>query len=212
MNRDVVRIYDTILQSTKQLVELPGVHNDEELHSALTIVDNYFKLQRTNVIAKTYGICGNKNEALALYKRSLSYFETDVVSINIELPGSIVSQADIDSALGQTRFEFARAHALANLNDQASSTTTKKVKGVDNDNTVINSLFDYPGGEPEQVVKRLVDFNYKLQPVPVKPVFFDIAYNYIDYNEQEKAKVMQQDEPRQQQQQQQKKGFLGLWR
>jgi signal recognition particle subunit SRP68 len=35
----------------------------------------------------------------------------------------------------------------------------------------------------------LVEYPLKLHPVPVKPYFFDIAYNYIGLEEPEIAKV-----------------------
>lgn len=62
-----------------------------------------------------------------------------------------------------------------------------------------------------------------MEVVPVKPLFFDAAWNYIDYpgrmveNVVEKSAVEEEtketpSEPTQQQQQQQKKGWFGFGR
>ncbi|KAL8924845.1 MAG: hypothetical protein Q9172_002464, partial [Xanthocarpia lactea] len=44
---------------------------------------------------------------------------------------------------------------------------------------MIERLHEYP---PEGVdLTNLVTYPPKLQPIPVKPIFLDVAWNYIDY-------------------------------
>ena len=70
-------------------------------------------------------------------------------------------------------------------------------------------------------VKNLVTYPPKLEPVPVKPLFFDAAWNYIDYPGREVRSVVEKQvevggggggEKQSETQQQQKKGWFGFGR
>jgi signal recognition particle subunit SRP68 len=45
---------------------------------------------------------------------------------------------------------------------------------------VIETLNDYPGNGVVELTK-LVEWPPRLKPVPVKPLFFDTAWNYVEY-------------------------------
>jgi len=67
-------------------------------------------------------------------------------------------------------------------------------------------------------LQNLVTYPPKLEPVPVKPLFFDAAWNYIDYPGREVqlvengGKVEEQDDSREQTAEQKKKGWFGFGR
>lgn len=187
--RDVIRIYDTILQSTFQLVNLPGVNQDDSLSSSLETVDSYYKIQRTLWVAKAYSINGDKLTALALYSYSQKEHLKGISSISVDFPGNVVSQQDVDKVVKGLESELVRAHGLAVLAKQQQSQVTDSKDG----DSVVDSLDEYPKGTPEQILNNLVDFHPKLKPAPVKPVYFDIAFNFIDYSEEDKEIVLQQD-------------------
>jgi len=44
---------------------------------------------------------------------------------------------------------------------------------------IVERLNDYPANGVD--LKNLVTYPPQLKPVPVKPLFFDVAWNYIDY-------------------------------
>jgi signal recognition particle subunit SRP68 len=44
----------------------------------------------------------------------------------------------------------------------------------------VESLTEYPGSGKVDLT-RLVEWPPKLKPVPVKPLFFDTAWNYVEY-------------------------------
>lgn len=52
---------------------------------------------------------------------------------------------------------------------------------------VVERLDDYPLSGVD--LSNLVTYPPKLRPVPVKPLFFDVAWNYIDYPGRGKAAV-----------------------
>jgi signal recognition particle subunit SRP68 len=63
---------------------------------------------------------------------------------------------------------------LSNL----SETGQKAIEGF-NSQPLIEKLTEYP---PKDVnLENLVTYPPKLEPVPVKPLFFDVAWNYIQY-------------------------------
>lgn len=44
---------------------------------------------------------------------------------------------------------------------------------------MVERLHEYPAGGAD--LANLVTYPPKLKPVPVKPIFLDVAWNYIDY-------------------------------
>lgn len=55
---------------------------------------------------------------------------------------------------------------------------------------LVARLDKYPVGEVN--LSRLVNYPPQLEPVPVKPLFLDVAWNYIDYPGTRKAVANQQ--------------------
>lgn len=57
---------------------------------------------------------------------------------------------------------------------------------------LIERLDEYPAGDGD--LSNLVDYPPKVQPIPVKPLFFDVAWNYIDYPREGKKVVQSERE------------------
>ncbi|KAA8912282.1 hypothetical protein TRICI_003562 [Trichomonascus ciferrii] len=201
-NRDIIRIYDTILQSTSQLVNLPGVNQDDDLFSSLETMDLYFKIKRTSIVAASYGTSGDRITSLALLNHAQKQYASHITSITVDLPNSLVKQSHVSKATEQLQQDISRAHGLAVLAKESESQASKN-----SSDAVADSLLSYPRGKPETVLKNLVNFTPPLKPAPVKPVYFDIAFNFIDYSDGDKAAVQQTEE--QQQSQKKSGGLLG---
>lgn len=60
---------------------------------------------------------------------------------------------------------------LSNLTSAASQTP--------NPQPLVERLHEYPSGGVD--LGNLVQYPPKLEPIPVKPLFFDAAWNYIEY-------------------------------
>lgn len=54
---------------------------------------------------------------------------------------------------------------------------------------LIQRLDDYPTPGVNVDLTNLVTYPPKLEPIPVKPLFFDVAWNYIEYPGQAKKVV-----------------------
>lgn len=44
---------------------------------------------------------------------------------------------------------------------------------------LVNRLREYPAEGVD--LENMVDYPPRIQPIPVNPLFFDVAWNYIDY-------------------------------
>jgi signal recognition particle subunit SRP68 len=132
----------------------------------------------------------------------------------------MISAADAQSLTNLIQGELQRHRALVELFDltsvppPSSATSASTVPLIDRLNT-------YP---PDGVVDltNLVTYPPKIEPIPVKPLFLDVAWNYIDYPSRrvEGAPESRSDvkpgkgeeDMTPQQQQQQKRGWFGFGR
>ncbi|KAJ3079824.1 signal recognition particle subunit srp68 [Quaeritorhiza haematococci] len=70
---DVVRLYDTVLQSFNEMRDLPAFQNDLPLQSLITAKTYLYKAQRAYHIGLVYSSASKHLEALALFDRSLEH-------------------------------------------------------------------------------------------------------------------------------------------
>lgn len=109
--------------------------------------------------------------------------------------------------------ELQRYRALVEL----SSLTTKTGKTEQGSRPpLVERLNDYPTQEVD--LQNLVTYPPKLEPIPVKPLFFDAAWNYIEYPGREVqildtgAQTGKANEGNEQTAEQKKKGWFGFGR
>ena len=69
--------------------------------------------------------------------------------------------------------------ALVELNDESVKPAAAERNKVTEAAPLIERLDEYPSTCVD--LTRLVTYPPKLEPIPVKPLFFDIAWNYIEY-------------------------------
>jgi signal recognition particle subunit SRP68 len=72
-----------------------------------------------------------------------------------------------------------RYRALVDLQNANDKEKADSDKNKATQLPVINRLNAYPPGGVD--ITNLVTYPPKLQPVPVKPLFLDLAWNYIEY-------------------------------
>lgn len=76
---------------------------------------------------------------------------------------------------------------------------------------LVERLDDYPHGDCD--LTNLVGYPPKTQPVPVKPLFFDVAFNYIEYPKAGKKTVATGQEVAQEEvKKETKRGWFGFGR
>lgn len=194
-----VALYDAILQSVEQIKTLPGVPADDEFMKELNAQSSFFSAHRTASIATSHALIGNVKNALALYARAHEHATTALSG----LPAA-------DAAAGQELVEtltgeVARWRALAEIETLSAAQKQKIGEGE----VLLERLDIYPDQKEVWKEPGVVMWPPRLVPVPVKPLFLDVAWNFVDYPGV-KAKV--EDQKREEEEAATKKGLLGrLW-
>ena len=209
--RERTALYDQILQSLDSVKELPGVIADEDFVQELDAKRSYFRALKCLAIGRSHSANGHTLNALALYARALTLIEsatstlTSTLSDKTSAPQLSVSSEQITTAHSHLQTLVTQFRALAELqslthpNTSPSSPTNNLTT---NKSPTGPKLFKCPYIETlyqnhyhDNVdLTNLVNYPPKLQPIPVKPLFFDLAWNYIQYPGHEKEAVVANDD------------------
>ncbi|CAN8103162.1 unnamed protein product [Discula destructiva] len=192
-----VNLYDKTLQSLEVANELPGVAADDHLAAEIDAVAKYFTALKSLAIARSHSLIGSPANALALTKHAHDQCEAAIPVLSKHNDGEASGLKTIEVAPEDAAFlqnllkgELQRNRALVeifNLRKQAGS------KG--DSNAVSRPLLEKLGQYPAEGVdlENIVTYPPKLEPIPVKPLFLDVAWNYVQYptTQTEKQKVVQ---------------------
>ncbi|KIV97250.1 hypothetical protein, variant [Exophiala mesophila] len=188
--RERVALFDLVLQSLDSVKELPGVVADTEFVQELEAKRNYFRALKLLNLGRSHAINEQIANALALYARAQGLAQT--ASLHLQSspqdsgspPKLDVSSEQIESLVTTLNKLVIQYRALAELkaltpapstaNAQPTSTATFKPAPL------IERLHRNEFVESVDLT-NLVNYPPKLRPVPVKPLFFDLAWNYINY-------------------------------
>ncbi|KAI5299949.1 Plasma membrane t-SNARE, secretory vesicle fusion [Ascosphaera pollenicola] len=183
--RRQVALYDATLQDLDAVKDLPGVMGDEELVAELEAKKSYFQTLRCVAIARSHAIVSKPQNALALLVRASKL--TEQAAPLSRLPDQHGNEEDaplrLDITPSQlqtltTRLQGLVLHhqalcELARLQDSANKLDQRDLPPL------VERLDTYPLADVD--LKHLVNFPPQMQPIPVKPLFLDIAYNYLEY-------------------------------
>uniref|UniRef100_A0A8C5P0R6 Signal recognition particle subunit SRP68 n=1 Tax=Jaculus jaculus TaxID=51337 RepID=A0A8C5P0R6_JACJA len=149
--QDLICLYDIILQNLVELLQLPGLEEDRAFQKEIGFKTLVFKVYRCFFIK-----C---SEALVLPK---------------DLP-------DMQELITQVWSEKCslQAAAIMDANDSHQTETSSQVK----DNKPLIERFETFCLDPSLVTKEasLVHFPPGFQPIPCKPLFFDLALNQVAF-------------------------------
>ncbi|KAL1902539.1 signal recognition particle subunit srp68 [Sporothrix stenoceras] len=181
-------LYDGTLQSLETVKELPGVAADVELSEQLDATAKYFVALKSLAIARSHTLAGNAANALALVKLANDQATeaapglTDADSESAQKKNSPllsihVSAADVSFLQNLLQAELQRARALVDIEKQQPSAGGAAKAGA---LALSETLGEYPQGRAVDL-ENIVTYPPRIQAMPVKPIFLDIAWNYIDY-------------------------------
>lgn len=196
--RERIALYDAILQSIDSVKELRGAARDTGFVSELDGQRAYFQALKCLNLSHAYAFLSTPKEALALCNRALS----------LSSQASSAPRSSASASSGAPKLEVTEQRAqnlkqsLENLTSHyrgvvalsqlfANSETASK-SGLTNAAPVVERLNEYPTSGSVDL-KNLVTWPPKLKPVPVKPLFLDVAWNYVEYPGRAPAK--QEPEP-----------------
>lgn len=183
--RERIVLYDATIQSVESVKELRGAMRDEAFVRELDGKSAYFRALKCINIAHSHSLLGSHLNALALLKRA-----QDLLSASPP-PGSDASKdalptLDIPTSTSQNlkahlASQVSRTHALVELQKLQSNSAIATEKNLTSAAPLVQNLNAYPTPGTQVDLKNLVAYPPKIQPVPVKPLFLDVAWNYIDY-------------------------------
>ncbi|GMM33464.1 signal recognition particle subunit [Saccharomycopsis crataegensis] len=179
INRDIVRIYEMILSTISKIQDLPGVYSDQDLSSDIEALKTYYQSLKYQVIANVYEIVKKHKESLLILE-NISQKLSGLKPLNIEkFPGEILSNEKLVSYTKQVSEYKVKVHVLAQFEHESSrnQAVVQSVADAVNIPVSINTIQELTN------TNKLMDIE-SVKPVTVKPVFFDLAFNYVGETDQ----------------------------
>ncbi|VDD75767.1 unnamed protein product [Mesocestoides corti] len=207
------RLYDTVVQNLQELHSLPGsIQDNPDVKSLIMAKILAFKCLRCYYLALAYLRTHRFLESYSLLQRchvrtkdALTALSDDSVSDSVEaeaVPGytrsflidlmqDLVRQADTEVLACKAGYMLERAAGDAGTENVDDPTSTAGISKVVLKEPLIKSLGEFV---PDKILLRklttqpmpLVPFPPDFEPIPVKPAFFDLALNHINFPPQPK--------------------------
>ncbi|GAB0132532.1 hypothetical protein EsDP_00000965 [Epichloe bromicola] len=183
--KEKVALYDGTLQNLESIKELPGVAADQGLATKISGYEKYFGALKCLSIARSHAIAGSAVNALALIDHARSLVQqasSDLLQqpedINDQQhPLSVDVHPDAVSFLSNlVNGELQRHRAIVHIHNLREAERKEEKEGPEA--TLLESLNTYPR---RLNLRNIVQFPPKMALIPVKPIFLDVAWNYIDY-------------------------------
>uniref|UniRef100_A0A674AW76 Signal recognition particle subunit SRP68 n=1 Tax=Salmo trutta TaxID=8032 RepID=A0A674AW76_SALTR len=171
--QDLIRLYDIILQSLAELSTLQGLEEDHTFQKEVALKMLVYKAYRCFFIAQSYVLVKKWSEALVLYERVLKY-AMEVQSKAKSLNNSLKDLPDVQELITEVNAEKYSLQAAAILGGYLTC------KGS---HFPLCERLDTFHLDPTLVGKQpnLVQFPPDFQPIPCKPLFFDLALNHVAF-------------------------------
>ncbi|KAK8159654.1 hypothetical protein IWX90DRAFT_306833 [Phyllosticta citrichinensis] len=181
--RERVVLFDSILQSIDSVKELRGAMRDSDFIQELDGKRAYFQALKCLNIAYSHALLSSSKNALALFARALDLSNL-ALSTGTDSSETSSKPSNLEISIQEAKSLHSRAEGLV-TQYRALADLQKLTKGPGKGSSVaaktplVQRLEQYPAEEAN--LKNLVEWPPRLQTVPVKPMFLDVAFNYIDY-------------------------------
>ncbi|KAF2010460.1 hypothetical protein BU24DRAFT_399824 [Aaosphaeria arxii CBS 175.79] len=219
--RERVALYDAILQSIDSVKELRGAVRDAGFIAELDGQRAYFQALKCLNLSHSHAFLAAPKQALALSNRALTLASQAVSAPRPAPTSSKASKLAVSEQQAQTLKEnltkltshYRGVVALGLV----SGTSDAAAKSKSVSAPVVERLNEYPASGTVDV-NNLVSWPPKLKPVPVKPLFYDVAWNFIEYPGRSAAapepepEKMEVDEKKEEPPKAAKKGWFGFGR
>ncbi|CAN3363687.1 signal recognition particle subunit Srp68p [Diutina catenulata] len=167
--KDAHRVYAQAVAAAQELQDLPGVYNDDDLHTSLVGLAAYYQARHSEVVGDCFRQAHRYPEALKVYASVASSVDADA-PYSVEFPYDLTSNAEYARYAQHVHTKLVQCQVTAQL----SHGTVGGGYVADH----VNTFPDTVSGD------RIVNLPQEPRMVPVlsKPVLFDVAFNYISMN------------------------------
>ncbi|XP_030064083.1 signal recognition particle subunit SRP68 [Microcaecilia unicolor] len=176
--QDLIRLYDIILQNLVELIQLPGLEEDKNFQKETGLKTLVYKAYRCFFIAQSYVLVKKWSEALVLYDRVLKY-ASEVQTQAGAAKKSLKDLPDVQELITQVNAEkySLQAAAILDTDNTNEAESPSQVK----DSKPLSECLEIFCLDSSLVTKQanLVQFPPGFQPIPCKPLFFDLALNHV---------------------------------
>lgn len=138
-------------------------------------------------IALSHTLLSNHLNALALLSRASELVSQAVSSIPLttrdtnEPPTLEIHPSQAKALQEQLEHQIYRHQALADLHKFHANAKIASDKNMTSAAPLVQRLEEFPTPGVNVDLKNLVTYPPRIEPVPVKPLFLDVAWNYIEY-------------------------------
>lgn len=211
--KDYLKVNDSILDSFNELKELPGIANDDEIMEMVTTLDVFFQIKKQMKLSLAYLVSNEYVKSLALVS-NCSQLANNLKTLSDaeELSGNLPRNSDFEKIKEEIANEKSKLYILASYFKGAGELASIGSKFL------IDYVKKFPEFSSAQLLESVAPLRVNFEPVNVKPVLFDIGYNYIKYDSMDGRVASQKsvDEPLRENMSDEsidrkKKGFFGLF-
>lgn len=193
-SQDIVRLYEIILQQMTELKELTGLEENKEYQNDIVNLTALYRAFRCYHLAKTMTITRRWREALVLYKLSLKYVQQVVGS---KLSKDYVSKAKKLREDVNSEIYIAQAQCVIEETNEEPTPFPLNKGPPKNKKPLLERLDEFT--EDSQILTKnpnLVTLPPAMEPIPCKPLFFDLAHNLIEFPDLSDKIESQQNKPK----------------
>lgn len=184
--RERVALYDATLQSIDSIKELRGAVRDTGFVAELDGQRAYFQALKCLNISHSHAILSAPERALALCNRALPLSAQALSSPSTSSPAPsnplklAVTKEQAKSLNVHLQNLTSHYRGLVALSQLSANSAIASKAHLTSGVPIVERLEEYPPSGKVDLY-NLVTWPPKLKPVPVKPLFFDVAWNYIEY-------------------------------
>ena len=176
--QDVVRLFDLIIQNLNEMPHLAGLEDDLQLRNDIEAQITAYKAYRCYHIAESFVKLEKWLEALALYERTIAHIKEAKKS---KLEASLIKELkNLEHEIDSKKFT---AQAQAILVKESTTPDDINKPLVKEKKFLIDRLDEYVEDYASfaSQMPKMVNLPPAMEPVPCKPLFFDLAFNHIDF-------------------------------
>ncbi|KAK6754676.1 hypothetical protein RB195_013579 [Necator americanus] len=186
--QDLLRLYDSVIEVYRELLQLPGVELDRNLTQAVSAKIEYYRAFRCHYMAAAYAALSRFGEAVALFERALQRCKGAKTLIS-KLKGNTYMNEETEEALRSLVADIeqariaARAKRLTAAAGIADEGDEKAARDID-DRPLIDTFAEWRQWDVAGALREKRNIPVAEMPppfilMPNKPLFFDLALNHI---------------------------------
>uniref|UniRef100_A0A0K0E8F3 Signal recognition particle subunit SRP68 n=1 Tax=Strongyloides stercoralis TaxID=6248 RepID=A0A0K0E8F3_STRER len=193
--QDFLRLYGSIIQNAHDVIAINGAIDDKALVDAFTFKAQFYQAFKTFYMSQVYNQINKPAESEALLAKSEERVKHLLSSIDNLKGNHYISEKkeELDGLKNLIKEAKVtnKANLLCSTLNESEESTYKLPAGYINENP--NKLYLF---EPSDIIESeksenglpIVNLGVELQPMPAKPMFFDLALNHIKIDDRLKKK------------------------